>query len=119
MVVAVPAVTPVKVAVYVPLLLSVTAEKVPVETPPLRVNATLAPPVLRALPAASLAVRVTVVVDPELTVAEATVTTDAEAEMVPEVTVTVGKGELVTARPVTVAAIEVAVPAVTPVKVAV
>ena len=96
--------------------MSVTVEKVPVEVPPLRVKATLAPPELRALPAASFAVRVTVVVAPELTEADDTAMTEVEAEMAPEVTVTVGTGELVTDNPVTVAAMEVAVPATLPVK---
>ena len=76
MVVAVPEVVPVKVAVYVPLALSVVAEMVPLLSPPDRVNTTAEPPVSRRFPFASFVVRVRVVAEPEVTVAEETVTTD-------------------------------------------
>ena len=52
----VPAVTPVSVAVYVPLLLSVTAPMPPVLVPePLSAKVTVAPPVVRFVPDASFA----------------------------------------------------------------
>jgi hypothetical protein len=44
MVEAVPDVVPVKVAVYVPLLLSITPDIVPAEEPPLNPNVTAEPP---------------------------------------------------------------------------
>jgi hypothetical protein len=65
---------------------------------------------------ASLAVRVTVMLDPEATVLLETVTTDVESDKGPTVTVTAGLA-LVRACALTEAPIEVAVPAVTPVKV--
>jgi hypothetical protein len=52
--VAVPDTFPVKVAVYVPLLLSVTLLNEPVEEPPLRPKVTVSPPAVRLLPAESL-----------------------------------------------------------------
>jgi hypothetical protein len=64
-VVAVPDVVPVNVPVYVPLLLSVTAENVPFETPPLRENRTVRPPPVKLLPNESLAVSVSVDVEPD------------------------------------------------------
>ena len=75
-VVAVPEVVPVNVAVYVPFELSVTEPNVPLEVPPDRVNATVRPPLVSWLPAASFAVRVTVTPDPEATVPEETETID-------------------------------------------
>ena len=53
-VLAVPAVVPVNVALYVPLPLSVTLPKAPLEVPPpVRENATASPPVVRLFPASS------------------------------------------------------------------
>src|SRR5438034_633081 len=91
-VVAVPATTPVKVAVYVPLPLSVAGlgTMVPVLVPPEWMNATVAPPVERLFPAASFACKVRVRVPPEATVLPDTVTTDVSAEIPPTVTVIVG-----------------------------
>ena len=117
-VVAVPDVTPVNVAVYVPLLLSVTELKVPVLEPPVRPNTTLKPVVERLLPAASRARSVTVTVLPEDTVPEDTVTREFAADRLPGFTVTLGKVD-VTETPPMVPPIVVAVPATTPVNVAV
>ena len=117
-VVAVPDVVPVKVAVYVPLLLSVTEENVPFETPPVRAKAIVEPPVEIEFPLGSFAVKVTVTPVPEARVALETVTRDCEREIDPGVTVTVGNVE-VTAEPLTVALMVVAVPEAIPVKVAV
>ena len=49
-VVAVPMAWAVKVAVYVPLPLSVVAERAPVEVPPVFEKTTVAPPEMRAFP---------------------------------------------------------------------
>ena len=117
-VVAVPAVTPVKVAVYVPLLWSVVAPIVPVLDPPEAVKTTVEPPVVRLFPAASLACKVSVSLLPEATVGLDTLTVEVVTETGPGVTATVGSVE-VTGEPPIVAPIVVAVPASTPVKVAV
>jgi len=103
----------------VPLWLSVTLLKAPLEVPvPPRPKRTVKPPVVRLLPAASLAVRVTVAVVPEAMLAGATETSDCERLAAPGVTVMVGNVE-VTALPPIVAVMVVALPAVVPVKVAV
>src|SRR5258706_9382877 len=88
----VPAVTAVNVAVYVPLPLSVAGDGaiVPALDPPETVNATVAPPVVRALPAASRACKVRVAVPPAPMVAADTETSDVTAEITPGVTVTLG-----------------------------
>jgi hypothetical protein len=76
MLVAVPEVVPVKVAVYIPLPLSVVAEIVPLLRPPDRANTTVEPPEMRRFPFKSFVVRVKVTVEPEVTVAEETVMSD-------------------------------------------
>ncbi len=91
---------------------------VPVLVPPDAVNATVAPPVVRLFPAASLACSVSVTALPEATVPDETLTVDLLVEAFPAVTVTVGS-VLVTAAALIVAPMVVAEPAVTPVKLAV
>lgn len=90
---------------------------VPVDVPPLRLNTTVAPPVVRLFPDASLACKVRVTVEPEFTVAEDTLIKEVLAEMPPGLTVTVGM-VVVTGDPPMVAPIVVALPATRPVKVA-
>lgn len=90
---------------------------VPVEVPPLRLNTTVAPPVVRLFPAASRACKVRVTVLPDCTVAEETETMDVAELIAPGVTVMVGM-VVVTGVPPMVAAMVVAVPATRPVKVA-
>jgi hypothetical protein len=114
---AVPATIPVKLAVYVPFALSVVAPTVPVLVPPEAVNTTVAPPVLRLLPAASFACSVSVTALPDATVGADTLTTDPAVEIGPTVTWTVGSA-VVTATPPIVAPIVLGVPARTPVKLA-
>src|ERR1041384_2573245 len=116
--VAEPAVTPVKIAVYVPSPLSVVEPIVPVLVPPRRENATIAPPVERMFPAASFACSVSVLVAPERMLPLDTVTVEVTAEIRPGVTVTVGSAVL-TGVALIVAPIFVAVPATRPVNVAV
>jgi len=87
--------------------------------PPVTVNATVDPPVGNALPAASRACSVSVAVPPDTTVPVDTETCDVAVEMVPGVTVTVGSGADATGAALIVAPIVVAVPAITPVNVAV
>jgi hypothetical protein len=113
--VAVPVETPVKDAVYVPLPTSVVPPKVPVELPPKFVKATVSPPEGSAFPAASFAVSVAVMLEPEATVPAETVTSDWASETAPGVTVTVGSVEVI-AEPPIVAFTVVAVPEVVPVK---
>jgi hypothetical protein len=81
-------------------------------------NPTVSPPAGRLLPAASLARNVTVTELPEATVLFDTVTDEVEVETEPGVTVMVGAVD-VTAAALIVAPMVVAVPAVTPVKLAV
>src|SRR5439155_859046 len=76
MVVAVPAVPPVNVAVYVPLLLSVVPPIVPVLVPPVWVNTTVSPPAVRLFPAASLACSGSVGVHPDTPVTRRVGTAD-------------------------------------------
>lgn len=78
-------------------------------------NAIVAPPVVRELPAASLPVSVRVTLLPLETEPDDTETTDVDAEIAPGVTVTVGIA-VVTFAPPIVAWIVVAVPARRPVK---
>jgi len=89
----VPAVIAVNVAVYVPLPWSVAGDGaiVPALDPPETVNATVAPPALSALPAASRACKVSVAVPPAPMVAADAETSDVAAEITPGVTVTVGR----------------------------
>jgi hypothetical protein len=115
---AVPATIPVKLAVYVPFKLSVVAPIVPVLVPPAAVNTTVEPPLVRLLPAGSLACSVSVTALPEATDPLETLTTDWAVEIAPTVTVTVGS-DVVTATPPIVAPMVVAVPATAPVNVAV
>ena len=75
-----PETKPLKVAVYVPLLLSVVAEIVPVLVPPALVNTTVLPPEVSEFPAASLAVRVSVTLLPEATLEEEADTRDCANE---------------------------------------
>jgi hypothetical protein len=98
--------------------LSVTAEIVPVEVPPVLENTTVAPPVEIKLLLVSRAVNVTVTAEPEATLAEETVIKELTAEIVPGFTVTVGKLE-VSGDEFRVARRVVAVPETIPVKVAV
>lgn len=107
------------------MVLSVTAPKVPVLVPvPASEKTTVAPPVVRLVPAASLACSETVAPRPLAMVALLTVTTDVATETGPGAlgggAVTVIEGSVVvTAVPLIVAAIVRAVPAVPPVNVAV
>ena len=89
----------------------------PVEVPPDLVNTTVDPPVVKLFPAASLAVSVNVIPAPDCTVLVETLTKEVAGLMAPALTVTVGEA-VVTDTPPMVAKIEVAVPAVTPVKTA-
>ena len=89
----------------------------PVLVPPCAVNATVSPPLVRLLPAASLARRLNVALPPEMMLGADTVTTDVLVETAPGVTAMVGRVE-VTALPLIVAPTAVGVPAVTPVNVA-
>ena len=75
---------------------------------------TVAPPVVRALPAWSRAVKVAVILEPEATDAFDRVTVDIDAAMGPTVTVSVGK-DVEMGAPVIVAPMLVAVPATCPV----
>src|SRR5437016_284052 len=109
MVVALPATAPVNVAVYVPFPLSVVAAIAPVLVPPDAVNATVSPPAVRLLPAASLARRVRIALPPEMMLAADTVTVDCVVVAAPGTTVIVGSAE-VTATLLIVAPIVVAVP---------
>ena len=90
----------------------------PVLVPPDAVNATVSPPAVRLLPAASLARRVRIALPPEMMLAADTVTVDCVVVAAPGTTVIVGSAE-VTATLLIVAPIVVAVPASTPVNVAV
>jgi len=96
----------------------VTPENVPLDPPPERLKLTAEPPVVRLFPEASLACKVTVEVAPAKITAGVTLTVDLAKLIDPAVTVTVGKAE-VRAFPAIVAPILVAVPAKTPVKLAV
>ena len=98
--------------------MSVVVPIVPVLVPPDAVNAIVAPPVVRLFPAASFAWRVRVAAAPEEMTPLDVVTTDVAAEIAPGVTAIVGIA-VPTGVPFTVAPIVVAVPANTPVKVAV
>ena len=119
MVFAVPASTAVNVAVYVPSPLSVVDPSVPVLVPgPVVVNTTVLPPTVRLFPAASRACNVSVAVPPDSTVPLEVVTTDCAVLAGPGITFTVGD-TVVTALPPIVAVMLFAVPASTPVKVAV
>lgn len=91
---------------------------VPVLVPPERLNTTVDPPAVRLLLLESRAVKVRVILAPELTVAEDTLTKELAKLIAPGVTVTVGKVE-VTETPPMVPVMVVADPAVTPVKLAV
>ena len=95
-----------------------TDPNVPVLTPPLRVKTTVSPPVLREFPAASRPCKVATIALPDATDAALSVTVEVTAEIAPAETVTVGDPE-VTVVAFTVALIVVAVPARTPVKIAV
>jgi hypothetical protein len=64
----------------------VTALKLPVEVPPLTEKATAAPPAVKKFPAASFALKVTVVVLPEFTVAAETDTKEVATERAPGLT---------------------------------
>ena len=90
----------------------------PVEVPPVRENTTVSPPTVRLLLAASRKVRVRVTELPLATLPAETETREFTTEGEPGFTVTVGKVD-VTLDPEMVAPIDVGVPAVTPVKVAV
>src|SRR5947209_2048019 len=87
---------------------------VPLLTPPERVNTTVSPPVVRLLPAASLAWSVSVTALPEATVPDDRLTAEVAVETGPGVTVTDGNvevtGELLISAPMVVA-----VPEATPV----
>jgi hypothetical protein len=117
--VAVPAVVPMKVLVYLPLPALVTlAPKFPLLTPvPLEFVKVISAVVILEIKLllASLAVSVTVMLEPAVTDEALAVIVELLREIVPAVTVTLAL--LVTVPyPVTAAASEVAVPAVTPVK---
>lgn len=91
---------------------------VPVLVPPDPAKTTVSPPAVNGLLFASLVKRVRVTLDPEATDEREAVSTDWETDAAPGLTVTVGR-VLVTALPPIVELIVVAVPATTPVKVAV
>src|SRR5437773_902257 len=110
-VVAAPAVPPVNVAVYVPLLLSVVPPIVPVLVPPDRVNTTVSPPAVRLFPAPSLACSVSVAVAPDTTVLLDVVKIGRASCREPGGTVIVGRADL-TAMPPMAALMVVSVPAV-------
>lgn len=90
----------------------------PVLTPPVWLNTTASPPVVRVLPAPSLAVKVSVTLLPEATELDERVIVDWATEIVPGVTLAVGFVVVIGAPPM-VAPMLVAVPARTPVSVAV
>ena len=90
----------------------------PVDDPPLDVIVTVAPPLESTFPAASFPVKVRVTALPDKTVEAETAKSEVLELIVPGVTVTVGI-EVVTVTPPMVAAIFVALPAKTPVTVAV
>ena len=113
-----PAVVPVKVAVYVPSPLSETALIVPSLVPAPLVSTTEFPPAARTFPAASRNVTVSVAVLPEAIVVVEAVSVLVSGDAVPGVTVTVGDAD-VTGLPPIVAPIVRAVPVVVPVKLAV
>src|SRR5213076_2216596 len=92
---------------------------VPVLVPPENPNATVSPPVVSELPAASFASRRSVTAEPEATVPLDAVITDVAGEIAPGDTAIVGNGVAVTGAPLIVAPIVVAVPATTPVNTAV
>jgi len=102
----------------VPLPLSVTALKVPLDVPAPNPKRTVKPPVVRLLPAASLAVRVTVVLLPATMLAAPTETIDCDTLAAPGVTVIVGAVDVTALLPM-VAVMVLAEPAVAPVKVTV
>ena len=120
-VVAVPAVTAVKVAVYVPLLLSVAGLglMVPALVPPLALKTTASPPLVRLLPFRSLACKVSVTVPPDCTVPAETLTVDVATDAAPGVTVTLAvcvmASVLIVAETVLLSAlVELSVPVATP-----
>ena len=113
----VPARTPVKVALYVPSRLSLTAPKLPSLVPPATPITTESPPPVRRLPAASRAVRVTVVWPPEATVSAEIATVDSEGEKLPGTTVSSGWAPVTSPSGVEAMTV-VAAPATSPVKVA-
>ena len=90
----------------------------PVLVPFATENTTASPPDERSFPAASRAWRVTVEVEPDATLAADTVTVEVDSETPPVVTAIVGR-VVATATPPIVAPMVWAVPAPTPVKVAV
>lgn len=98
--------------------MSVVPLTVPVLVPPERENRTVEPPVLKLFPAASFAVKVRLTLEPEATVDAETEIKDVTVEILPGLTVIVGSVVL-TAVPLTVAPMVVAVPARTPVNTAV
>src|ERR1051325_115406 len=112
--VALPARRPSNVAVYTPLPESAVAPTVPVLAPPEKPNATASPPVATLFPAASLPRSFSVTLAPDATVSFEIVMTDPAGEIAPGETAIVGNG-LVTADPLIVAPIVVAVPASRPV----
>jgi hypothetical protein len=119
-VVAEPAVTPVRVAVYLPFRLSVVAPIVPVLRPPEAVKTTVSPPLVRLFPAASLAWSVRVTVPPDATVGLETVTTEVLVETDDGETVTLAvctmATPLIVAETVFASAtVELSVPVATPV----
>ena len=73
-------------------------ENVPVLVPPLRLKATVFPPVVIRFPAASFEVSVAVTVEPEPTLGLETVIKEVTVDTAPVVTVTVGS-ELVIPTP--------------------
>ena len=101
-----------------PLPLSAAAPIDPVLVPPEKMNATLAPPLVTVLPAASLLCSRSVTVAPDATVSFEAVITEPEGEIAPADTAIVGS-VLVTGAPLMFAPIVVAVPASTPVNTAV
>lgn len=90
----------------------------PVEVPPAWEKTTTDPPVERMLLFESRPCKVKVMLDPELTVVDETLNSELAIEIVPGVTVTLGNADVIFTPPI-VPLMVVAVPARTPVKVAV
>jgi hypothetical protein len=89
-------------------------EIVPVDVPPVREKTTVDPPVVIKFPAASRAVKVRVISEPEITVGLETATVEVAIEIAPGLTVIVGRA-VVIVEPLMVAFIVVADPESTPV----
>ena len=90
---------------------------VPAEVPPIVPKTTVFPPEVNIFPFRSFAVKVSVMLEPDVTVLEETAMVDDETESAPAFTVTAGAEEIRLTPPM-LPTILVAVPEVTPVKIA-